>query len=211
MLPVHVCPFLLKLALSVRPMVCPVPQGYAVPMGRVAIFATALAVALVTAGCGGEEDDAVAEGNQAGVGGVEYTVTLSRPLNPREEPDDAYYRGEPPPQGRILIGVFLTACNSTGAERTTTDDLLLVDNPFETRFEPKQAEPDNPFAYRSADLGPDECLPAPGGAAEETAGGSVVVFEVPTDVLENRPLQLVVDERAGEARVEGAKRITLDL
>ena len=65
MLPVRVCPFLLKLALSVRPMVCPMSQGYAVPMGRA-----------------------------------------------------------------------------------------------------------NPFAYRSADLGPDECLPAPGGAAEETAGGS---------------------------------------
>ena len=180
-------------------------------MGRVAIFATALAVLLVTAGCGSDEDDAIAEGNQAGVGGVEYTVTLSRPLNPREEPDDAYYRGEPPPQGRILIGVFLTACNSTGAERRTTDDLLLVDNPFETRFEPLPLAPDNPFAYRSTRLAANECLPGPASAAEETAGAAVVVFEVPVDTLENRPLQLVVDERAGSARLQGAERISLDL
>lgn len=167
-----------------------------------------LAAAVV--GCGGGNDDAVDEARQARVSGIEYSVLRARPLNPQDQPDDAYYNGSPPPAGRILLAAYVTACNVSDAARRSTDDLFLVDSPFETRYEPVDLEDDNPFAYEPTRLEPGECRPSPNSAAEQGPGASLAIFEVPVDALQNRPLYLVLDEPAGDARLEGAKRIRLD-
>lgn len=172
-----------------------------------------ICLAAVVVGCGevNGDDDAVGEARQVRVNGIEYTVLRARPLNLQDQPDDAYYNGSAPPGGRLLLAAYVTACNLSDRPRTITDDLFMVDSPFETRYEPKPLEPDNPFAYEATRLRPGECHPGPNSAAQQGPGAALAIFELPVDALQNRPLQLVVDERAGEARLEGAKRIRLDL
>ncbi len=162
----------------------------------------AFAAALPLAACGSDKEQGVDEPAREGIavelGGVDYTVFITRELNPKITPDDAYV-SEEAPAGQALYGIFLRACNTSDEEREVASDFTVRDNQ-ENTFEPESLPEDNQFAYNARALGPGECIPAAGSVAQlGPTAGSMLLFEFPLENTENRPLELEV-ELNGEKR-----------
>jgi hypothetical protein len=163
----------------------------------------ALVPAAALSACGEEEqgvDEPAREGLAIELGGVEYTVFITRQLNPAIPPDDAYYTGPPPGRDETLYGVFVQACNKTDEEQVTTDFFTVTDNQ-DNEFEPEPLPRDNPFAYHARPLEPQECIPKAGSVAQlGPSAGSMLLFRLPLATTENRPLELEVEDAQAEAR-----------
>lgn len=157
----------------------------------------ALALGGAVAGCGEEEpglEEPAREGLTIDVGGVEYTVFLTRELNLAIPPDQAYYDGPPAGGDSALFGVFLTACNPKDADEAmpATDEFVVEDNQG-NEFEPIELTEENPFAYVARKLAPGTCIPEDGSvAAQGSTAGSMLLFEFPLESTENRPLELTI-------------------
>jgi hypothetical protein len=162
----------------------------------------ALLLALGLAACGEEHpgvDEPAREGLAVEMGGVDYNVFITRQLNTAIAPDDAYYDGPQAPQGQTLYGVFLQACNVSGERQVTADSFTVTDNQG-NHFEPTELPEDNQFAYNQQELDPKECIPELGSVAQlGPTAGSMLLFQLPLDATENRPLELEVENPgAGE-------------
>jgi hypothetical protein len=172
------------------------------PVRRTIIAACVLALAapLGLAACGDEEpgvDEPAREGLALNLDGVDYNVFITRQLNPEIPPDDAYTTEQAPP-GDTLYGVFLQACNTSDEQRTTVSDFTVHDNQ-ENRFEPEELPEDNQFAYSSRTLDPKECIPQSGSVAQlGPTAGSMLLFQLPLEITENRPLELELEGEGGE-------------
>jgi hypothetical protein len=170
---------------------------------RLPIFACALALAapLGLAACGSKEpgiDEPAREGLAIEMGGVDYTVFITRELNPEITPDNAYVSTEAPP-GQALYGVFLRACNVSKDRRSTATEFTVRDNQ-NNAFHPKPLPTDNQFAYAGRALDPEECIPEAGSVAQlGPTAASMLLFQFPLENTENRPLELEV-EQDGEKR-----------
>jgi len=170
----------------------------------------ALVAVLSLSGCGREDpaDNAVEarEQNTAELAGVAYRVTLFRELNVSSPPDDAVWEGAPPERGRGLYLLVLRACGAADVPARASDRIHLEDA-FGKRFAPRSRETADAFAYTPTALEPGECLPAADTAAEETFGGAVLVFDVPFESTDARPLVLQIGSPEGREKV----RVQLDL
>jgi len=144
-------------------------------------------------------EEAVPEGGYATIGGLKYQVQQSRELNPRDPDDRANLIGlagnstDPPPK-ETWFGVWMRVQNDAEAGRPlpTARDFVMEDTQG-TQWRPIPLGPDNVFAYRPLPLGPTEVLP--GGATpagESTIQGALLLFRVPFENLQNRPLVLRV-------------------
>lgn len=181
-------------------------------------LAAAVLVALGAAGCGGEKADELgveeptAEGLAVNLGGVDYNVFITRELNLKIQPDEAYYHGPEPKPGFTYYGLFIQACNNGKTAKQTIREFRVTDNQ-DNEFEPIQLPPDNAFAYTPRKLMPKQCIPAAGSVAQQgPAAGSLLLFEFPLASTENRPLEL---ELRGPFDILKAKRqikkVELDL
>lgn len=192
-------------------------------MSRAAtLLLTLLALGALAAGCGGDEEHGTNDdegtqvtggGEQQGegafreglfeeFGGLEYKVFLTRQLNPRDPEDQAYIglRGPEPPPGQVDYGVFVQVCNMGDRARPAARSMTVVDT-LGNEFEPMPLDPDNVFAYRPGVLPPAQCIPNPVSiAAQGPIGGALLVYRMPLEATENRPLRLEV---GGPARAEG--------
>ena len=178
---------------------------------RSAILACALAGAFVAAGCGEhEEGEPIREGLGAEVGGLKYTVFITRQINPRLASDRGFYQGPEPKPGFTHYGVFIKVCNEGEQFRTPVDHFKVTDSQG-NEYEPLETEPDNVFAYRPRRLSKGACVPEAGSpAADGSTGGSLLLFEFPVQTLENRPLELEIEDTTPEGKVEHHS-IELDL
>ena len=159
-----------------------------------AACACALVVGAAAAGCGekGHEKDPTREGLALPISGIEYNVFITRQLNTKIPPDNAYYDKDAP-KGETLYGVFLQACNKGKEPRRTTDRFEIVDNQG-NHFEPIELPENNPFAYESRVLNPHECIPQPGSVAQQgPTAGAMLLYQLPLGVTENRPLELEIE------------------
>jgi hypothetical protein len=168
----------------------------------IAACVVALAVPLALGACGSSDeqgiDEPAREGLAIGLGGVDYTVFITRELNPRITPDDAYVSTEAP-SGEALYGVFLRACNTSDDQRSAASEFTVRDNQGNT-FQPESLPDDNQFAYTPRALDPEECIPEAGSVAQlGPTAGSMLLFELPLENTENRPLELEI-EQDGEKR-----------
>jgi hypothetical protein len=167
----------------------------------IAACALALAAPLALPACGDEElgvDEPAREGLAIELGGVDYTVFITRELNPDITPDDAYVTEEAPP-GEALYGIFLRACNVSDEQRETASEFTVQDNQ-ENTFEPEPLPEDNQFAYNARTLDPKECIPEAGSVAQlGPTAASMLLFQFPLENTENRPLELEI-EHDGETR-----------
>ena len=157
--------------------------------------ALVLGAAGAVAGCGekGHEKHPTREGLALPLAGIEYNVFITRQLNTKIPPDNAYYDGPQAPKGETFYGVFLQACNKGKEPRRTTDHFEVVDNQG-NRFEPIELPEDNPFAYESRLLNPQECIPQSGSVAQQgPTAGSMLLYRLPLGVTENRPLELEIE------------------
>jgi hypothetical protein len=178
---------------------------------RSAIFACAL-VALIAAGCSEEKDEPKREGLGAEVAGVKYTVFITRQINQHLASDRGYYRGPEPRPGFTYYGLFLNVCNEgEGFRRPIEYDEFHVKDSQGKEYEPVELEGDNVFAYRARRLSKNACVPEAGTpAATGPTGGAIMLFEFPVQTLENRPLELEIEDvnEDGEREMEA---IELDL
>jgi len=170
-------------------------------MVRLAACLLALAAPLGLLACGDDEqgiDEPAREGLAIELGGVDYTVFITRELNPKITPDDAYVTDEAPP-GESLYGIFLRACNVSGDAREVASDFTVTDNQG-NKFEPEDLPEDNQFAYIPRTLDPEECIPEAGSVAQlGPTAGSMLLFQFPLENTENRPLELEIEQN-GEKR-----------
>ena len=168
---------------------------------RLGLAACMLGLALAGAACGEEEPgvhEPAREGLALELDGVDYNVFITRQLNPEIPPDDAYYTGREPASDETLYGIFIQVCNNSDDPRETAEHFKVVDNQG-NEFEPEELEQDNAFAYEPAQLDPKECIPEAGSVAQlGPTAGSMLLFRLPLQVTENRPLELEVEGESDE-------------
>jgi hypothetical protein len=162
---------------------------------------TLCAVALVSlgmlTGCGKSSNkpgETVREGLSTPLGGLRYTVFLTRQLNLANEEDKGYLPGrkEAPP-GKGLYGVFIEACNQ-GDKEAVAADRFFIEDAQGNKFEPEGLAADNPFAYHGGPVDPKNCEPAKGSLAQQgPTSGALLLFELPLAATENRPLELHIE------------------
>jgi hypothetical protein len=175
------------------------------------LAACALALPAI-AGCGADHDELgveepAREGLAVPLEGIEYNVFISRELNVRLPEDRAYYTGPEAKPGRVLFGVFLQACNRSKETHEAAEHFVIKDNQGE-EYEPLEIEADNEFAYQPKRLAPKECIPTNGSVAHlGPSGGSLLLFDLPLETTENRPLELEVEGSFDLGKGEREKRI----
>jgi hypothetical protein len=183
-------------------------------LGRKPLTAFLCASALVlAAGCGddqgvgGQSGEPHREGLSVELEGVEYTVYITRELNLKTPPDQAYYNGPEAPPGQAYFGVFLQVCNPKGPPKRTAEHFKVLDNQG-NEFEPTEVEENNPFAYHPRTLSEKRCIPQAGSVAQlGPTEASMLLFKLPLSNTENRPLELEI-----EGPTEGgSEAVELDL
>jgi hypothetical protein len=166
----------------------------------------ALALALSACGNADEEpglDEPAREGLAIPVDGVDYNVFITRQLNPSIQPDEAYFAEEPQP-GNALYAVFIEACNNGDEPAEAVDEFVIHDNQGD-EIEQLELPEDNVFAYRGGELEPGECIPEVGSVSQlGPNAGALLVFEIPLEQTENRPLELEIEG-------EETKAVELDI
>jgi len=147
-----------------------------------------------TAADGGSmNEEAKREGLDAELDGVIYNVFITRQLNLRDAEDQGYRAGTEAPPGFVLYGVFIQACNREEKEPRKTAASFVVTDTQGNEYEPRELEEDNTFAYHPRELGKGDCIPeADSLAASGPTAGSLLVFELPLEAVENRPLELEI-------------------
>ena len=158
------------------------------------LFAILLAgAALLAAGCGDEEEgEPIREGLAHELAGLEYNVFITRQLNLSLPEDGAYYEGPAAPVGSALYGVFIEVCNRSDEPHQAVDHFRVKDTQG-AEFEPVELPEDNTFAYHPEVLQPEQCIPARGSIPQlGPTGGAMLLFELPQEATENRPLELEI-------------------
>jgi hypothetical protein len=171
---------------------------------RVLMLLCLLALAAGAAACGeADVEQGVEEPAREGLAlefeGIEYNVFITRQLNTRIPPDNAYVeKGTDPGQGETLYGVFIQTCNRSEDAHETIDKFKIVDNQG-NEFEPEELPEDNHFAYHARELLPQECIPEVGSPAQlGPSAGSMLLFRLPLENTEYRPLELEIEGTGDE-------------
>lgn len=164
------------------------------PSHPLVVCALALLSLAVFTGCGKSSNkpgETVREGLSTPLGGLRYTVFLTRQLNLKDEEDKGYVpgRAEAGP-GKGLYGVFLEACNKTKKPAIAASSFYIEDTQG-NKFEPEGLSADNPFAYQGGTVPGENCMPRRGSLAQQgPTSGAILLFELPLAATENRPLEL---------------------
>ena len=88
--------------------------------------------------------------------------------------------------------------------RGTVEEFKVVDNQG-NEFEPEELPEDNRFAYHARELEPKECIPEAGSVAQlGPTAGTMLLFRLPLQTTENRPLELEIEG-------EGDEHLTFEL
>jgi hypothetical protein len=169
---------------------------------RATAYLVVLASAAALSACGKHVEPGVDEPAREGlaipVAGVHYNVFLTRQLNPSITPDQAYYNGKPPGKDRALYGIFIQVCNTSGEAHESASEFMVKDNQNNT-FEPESLPEDNAFAYSPRTLQPEECIPEAGSVAQlGPTEGAMLLFQLPLQNTENRPLELEIEGEDGD-------------
>ncbi|HUC08052.1 MAG TPA: hypothetical protein VMR96_08175 [Solirubrobacterales bacterium] len=181
------------------------PRRNRLALPLLAAFALAL-LALTFAACGYSSDSKeVVEGEVVELGELKYQVVFSRFLNPNDTEDSAYLVGQPEPEkGSTYFGVFLEVQNKSEETQKLAETFTIKDAD-EEEFEAIPSESLYAFPF-GGKVESQEPIPAPDSTPQQgPIEGSLVLFELPPDASENRPLTLFIDGPEGPAEV------TLDL
>ncbi|MDA0184956.1 hypothetical protein OJ997_31925 [Solirubrobacter phytolaccae] len=170
-------------------------------------LALAAVVALGLSGCGDKHafnHEAETEGEYVDVGNLVYQVQMSRFLNPSDREDREYLTGLPAgvsptlPGDETWFGVWMRVKNYTNETIQPAEDISVLDTE-ENRYEPVPLAESNPFAYNPRPLGADQVLPLPDtAAASGPIQGSLILYRLKTDSLQNRPLKLEIEKPGSE-------------
>ena len=164
-------------------------------MAAMALVALLALAGLALPACGGsEERTSGEEGELVHVGDAVYQVQLTRLLNTRIRPDDAYLRGQLAPQGEEqYLGVFLQIKNEGDKDYLPPRDMKVVDTEG-NEYLPLDASQSGFGLDFGEPIAPDDEAPPPDSpAATGPVDGSLVLFKVKeTSATENLPLELEI-------------------
>ena len=162
------------------------------------------------AACGNHHDkDATlqqieGEGFYLSLGELKYQVQGSRQLNPDDIQDKPFLVGVPEEQlklkpDEVWFGVFMQVENEADAARNPSGDIEIIDTQ-EDIFKPLGLQETNAFAYRSTEAIPGGAIvPLPDTPAFGTANqGSLLLFKLTIDALDNRPLELKIESSTND-------------
>jgi hypothetical protein len=173
------------------------------------LAALALAVlALGLAACGYSSDSTeVKEGEPVKLGELQFNVTFSRYLNPTDSEDAAYLVGQPPPpKGSSYFAVFLEVQNeSEEAQQLPATTMRIVDAAGQI-YEVIPSESLYAFPF-GTEVESQEQIPVLDSTAQQgPIEGSLVLYLLPAEASDNRPLTLQIESAQGEKA-----EVTLDL
>jgi hypothetical protein len=173
------------------------------------LLAMLVLVALVVAisACGYESTETdVVEGEPVELGDIHYNVIFSRYLNPNDTEDSAYLVSQAPPAPETTyFGVFFEVQNETDEAKPLPDKFTIEDSDHEV-FESLASESLYAFPM-GGEVEDHEQIPVLDSSPEQgPIEGSVVLFLLPDDASQNRPLILEIHSPAGETG-----EVTLDL
>jgi hypothetical protein len=173
------------------------------------LLALALLAALAVAGCGSDESTtsnsespepalATTEGVYLDINHLKYQIQLSRYLNPTDIEDEEYLRGlpegEPKPNGtNTWFGIWIRVQNVTDVPHPIADNWEVRDT-LGAVYRPIPIDKYvNVFAlHTDVDVPPNTVLPLSSSAAGQgPIQGSMLLFKIRNESLQNRPLQLV--------------------
>jgi hypothetical protein len=169
-------------------------------MPRLVVLAVVL-IALVAAGCGNEDVQtrtvATTEGLYTQLGGLTYQIQLSRYMNASDVEDREYLTGLPdstaqPSANETWFGIWVRVQNQGDKALPAADTWEIVDTQDNT-FRPVPIDTNvNAFAFKPGiEVPPNTVLPLINSAAGQgPIQGSLLLFKVKADSLQNRPLQL---------------------
>ena len=167
-------------------------------MRRLLVISAALFCALLASGCGNKLDTVTlgdTEGVYLDVDDLKYQIQISRYMNANDVEDRSYLLGLPqstaqPTGEETWFGVFLRVQNSTDKPIAPANDFEIVDT-LENVYRPIPIDTDiNPFAYKPDPIAPKSLIPEPDSVASETTiQGSMLLFKIKTESLQNRPLE----------------------
>jgi hypothetical protein len=162
------------------------------------------ALAVGIAACGYESDETHAEeGVPVTLGELSYNVTFSRFLNPNDDEDKAYLVGQPPEaEGYDYFGVFMEIQNES--DKPQTVPTMTVSDAAGNSYSAYPSESLYALQF-GEEVEPEEQLPVLDSTADLGAiEGALLIFRLPTEVSEERPLTL---------HIEGSPKgeVTLDL
>jgi len=180
---------------------------------RARLLAAAALAALAPglAACGAEEPTRKAETEAVyvDVGELRYQVQTSRQLNPNDAADRGYLADLPPEErqlapGETFFGVWLRVENETEQPHPAATKFEIVDTQGNV-YEPIQLQRENAFAYslrRPQTVQPKGTLPSANSpAAEGAIGGLLVLYKLPSQALQFRPLDLIIKGPSSEAEI----------
>lgn len=187
---------------------------------RTLLLAVLAACAVAVAGCGNKQDVRTlgeTEGIYVDVADLSYQVQISRVLNENDVEDRAYLRGlpagtAPPGADETWFGIFIRVSNPTDEVQRPSRSFRIVDT-LENEYEPVVIAPEeNPFAYDPRPLPPGRVLPDPNSVSGEgDIGGSLLLFKVKLESLQNRPLEFIIDSPLPPPLRKPANSATIDL
>lgn len=172
--------------------------------------------ALALAGCDKEVKSTEAkEGGRVYLDGLFYQVQLSRQLNIKDTEDSFYLVSQPAPaSGEAYFGVFMRVDNEEedgegeNAKRLTPvgiQNMKIVDAKGNV-FKPIVVKGVG-WGYQPAPLGNGAFLPVPNTpAGGGTIRGGLILFKLPNEDLDSRPLKLEIESPKGDKAA-----ITLDV
>lgn len=143
------------------------------------------------------------------VGELEYQVQTTRQLNPSDAADRAYLVGVPPEErqlapGETFYGVWIRVENETERNHQAATRFEVVDA-RENVYEPIPLAPENAYAYslrQPPTVQPMGTLPSANSpAGEGTINGLLLLYKLPSQALQFRPLDLIIQGRESEAEI----------
>ena len=144
------------------------------------------------------------EGLYLDINGLKYQIQMSRYMNQDDVEDQEYLVGLPestaePDADETWFGVWVRVQNESDEPRAAADTWEIHDTQ-ENVYRPIPLDTDiNPFAYEAVDVPPKTVIPLSSTAAGQgPTQGSLLLFKVKVDSLQNRPLELIF--RAGQGQ-----------
>jgi len=162
-----------------------------------------VALSLTVSACGYSSDSKdVVEGEVVELGDLKYQVVFSRFLNPNDNEDAAYLVDQPPPaDGSSYFGIFLEVQNKSEETQKLASSFTITDAGHQTfKALPSSSLYAFPFGGK---VESQEPIPAPDSTPQQgPIEGSLVLFELPSEASENRPLTLSIAGPDGPAEVK---------
>ena len=165
------------------------------------------AVVVSVSACGYESTETdVVEGEPVELGDLQYNVIFSRYLNPNDTEDSAYLVGQAPPRRRPPTSGSSSKSRTRAKSRSRCPTSSRSPTPSHQVYESLASESLYAFPI-GGEVEDQEQIPVLDSTPEQgPIEGSVVLFLLPDDASQNRPLILEIHSPDGETG-----EVTLDL